>query len=145
MNHRIAQIDRLCNHLKLNEGRPVILMGDFNARPGTKELNHLCKEYKFCQVLPEWTKYPPPKATGTWGESHTFNELKVDPPDFVQSEKDQKWPYSHLEHGILIDHAFVRGLDGWTCCLKVIKLPNESPRKRVSDHRPIALVVTKSE
>jgi hypothetical protein len=48
---------------------------------------------------------------------------------------------SHLNHRILIDHAFVRGLDGWRCELRLIRLKNENNEKRVSDHRPIALTI----
>jgi len=137
VNHRIAQIDRLCSHLKQER---VILMGDFNARPGSTELDYLCDRYGFRQVFPN--SVPSSGTTSAWGKSYTFNRPDADRPDFAKSEKDQDWPYSHLEHGILIDHAFVRGLDGWTCCLNVIELPDESSGKRVSDHRPIALVVS---
>lgn len=141
VEHRIAQIDALCKHLRLNEGRPVILMGDFNARSGSKELDHLCEKYGFLQVLPEGVPSLPAPAN-TWGESHVFGSPNVDHPDYAQSEADQGWPHSHLEHRILIDHAFVKGLpDQWSCGLKVIPLSEESTGKRVSDHRPIALTI----
>lgn len=141
VEHRIVQIDALCNHLRLNEGRPVILMGDFNARPGSKELDYLCEKYGFLQILPEGIPSLPAPAN-TWGKTHVFGSPNVDRPNYAQSEADQGWPHSHLEHRILIDHAFVKGLpDQWSCDLKVIQLSEESTGKRVSDHRPIALTI----
>jgi hypothetical protein len=146
VEHRIAQIDRLCNHPTLNEGRPVILMGDFNARPGSKELDHLCEKYGFLQVLPK--NVPPSPGANTWGESYAFSAPKVDRPNYEKREDKQGWPHSHLKHGILIDHAFVKGLDfkQWGCDLKVIQLSKENnEEERVSDHRPIALTFKRAK
>jgi len=139
VEHRIAQIDRLCKQLS-NE-RPVILMGDFNARPGSKELDYLCENYEFLQVLP--ADLPISHKATTWGESYAYGKPRIDRPNYEQREAKQGWPHSHLKHEILIDHAFVRGLNPvqWRCDLKVIELPNEREKIRISDHRPIALTV----
>jgi hypothetical protein len=144
VEHRIAQIETLCSHLRLNEGRLVILLGDFNARPGSKELDYLCERYGFLQVLPK--NVPPSPGANTWGESHAFGSPRVDRPNYEKREDEQGWPHSHLKHGILIDHAFVKGLDSrqWSCDLKIIQLPDENEEERVSDHRPIALTIKRS-
>lgn len=123
-DHRIEQIDKLCSALNNTPDRPIILMGDFNARPGTKELDHLCNKYGFLQVLPENT----PSGTVR--------------PNYSQTEQAQGWPYSHLKHKILIDHALVKGLDHnkWNCALQVIEFTD-----RVSDHNPIVLTISNKE
>jgi len=140
-NHRIEQIKHLCS--KLDSDIPAILMGDFNARPGSIELDYLCNEYGFLQVLSNDL----PIITETehlWGKKYTFNKNNIDRPNYEQSEQAQGWPYSHLKHKILIDHAFVRGLDNWNCELRIIKLSDESSNKRISDHRPIILTVSRN-
>ncbi|KPA10876.1 Endonuclease/exonuclease/phosphatase domain protein [Candidatus Magnetomorum sp. HK-1] len=137
-SHRIDQIKLLCS--KLDPDTPAILMGDFNARPGSVELDYLCNEYGFLQVLSN--DLPIITKTGhLWGKKYTFNKNNIDRPDYEQTEQAQGWPYSHLKHKILIDHAFVRGLENWNCELRIIKLSDESSNKRISDHRPIILTV----
>jgi len=139
-SHRIKQIKLLCS--KLDNDIPAILMGDFNARPGSIELDYLCNEYRFLQVLSD--DLPIISKTGhLWGKKYTFNKNNIDRPDYKQTEQAQGWPYSHLKHKILIDHAFVRGLDSWNCNLRIIKLSDESSNKRFSDHRPIILTVSR--
>jgi len=137
INHRIAQIKRLADHLiKYNDDRPIIIMGDFNARPGTKELNYLCDKYGFKHILPD----------KTCGKDNLYNPDNVDSLKYTKSEKEQGWPYSHLKHEILIDHAFIKGFDQkeYGFGLDVIKLQNEdNPDDRYSDHRPIVLTITK--
>jgi len=128
--HRIKQIDNLCSALFDpaccgNEySNPVILMGDFNARPGTKELDYLCNKYGFSPVLPE-------------------GDLDVTGLDYTKTESEQGWPYSHLRHKILIDHAFVKDFPpGLECKLHVLQLNDEDDEeKRISDHRPILLTI----
>jgi len=138
-NHRIEQIKILCS--KIDPDTPAILMGDFNARPGSIELDYL-REYGFLQVLPNDLPIIT-KTEHLWGKEYTFNKNNIDRPDYERTEQDQGWPYSHLKHKILIDHAFVRGLDleTWNCELRTIKLSDESINKRISDHRPIILTV----
>lgn len=132
--HRIKQIDNLCSALfdaalcgSEYAEYPVILMGDFNARPGTKELEHLCSEYGFSHVLP--------------GENLDAAGL-----DYKKRENHQEppWPYSFLRYNILIDHAFVKDFpEGVGCKLHILPLRDENDKKeRVSDHRPIILTIT---
>ncbi len=139
-DNRIEQIDKLCSSLNNDTDRPVILMGDFNARPGTKELDHLCCKYGFLQVLPKNT--PSKHESTDWGKEYTFDSHNADRPDYLQTEQAQCWPYSHLKHKILIDHAFVKGLDHnkWNCELQVIELAD-----RISDHNPIILTISEKE
>ena len=116
----------------------VILMGDFNARPGTREL--LClASYGFRHVLPEgW-----PRET-TWSGGYAFADpyrQQPAPPAYATSEEAQNRPYTHLKHGSLIDHAFVRGFGPeWGFRLRV--LPQRAARP-FTDHAPIALTVTR--
>ncbi len=144
VKHRMNQIDNLCSYLDLkkkNGERPMILMGDFNARPGTKELDYLCDEYGFLQVLPQGIPTLS-AATPVWSDKYTFCKRRIDRPDYKLSEEDQGWPYSHLKHKILIDHAFVRGLpEEWSCELQVIELTHKDPKNRATDHRPISLTI----
>jgi len=140
-NHRIEQIKLLCSKLDLDT--PTIIMGDFNARPGSIELDYLCNEYGFLQVLPD--DLPVISKTGhLWGKKYTFNKKNIDRPNYEQTEQAQGWPYSHLKHKILIDHAFVRGFENWNCELRIINLSDEGSNNRVSDHRPIILTVTRN-
>lgn len=136
-DHRIEQIDKLCSTLNNVSGRPIILMGDFNARPGTKELDHLCNHYGFLQVLPKNT--PTRHESTDWGAKHTYDCCRIDRPDYSKTEQAQGWSYSHLRHKILIDHAFVKGIDRnkWDCDLQAIELSD-----RVSDHNPIVLSIS---
>jgi hypothetical protein len=136
--HRIEQIKQLCS--ELDPDTPAILMGDFNARPGSIELEYLCNEYGFFQVLSD--DLPIINITEhLWGKKYTYNKNNIDRPNYEQTEQAQGWPYSHLKHKILIDHAFVRGLDCWNCELRIVKLSDERSNKRISDHRPIILTV----
>jgi hypothetical protein len=104
--------------------RPAALLGDFNARIGTPELKWLVRHAKFRFAGPAGA---PPSGT----------------PDLTMSEKDQWWPYTHLKHGILIDHAFIRGFDQekWRWEARAIVLPHDEAGGRASDHRPIALTI----
>jgi len=123
---RSRQIERLCTALANGNGgeRPVILMGDFNCRPGQQEFQLLMDKYGFRHVPPEGT----PQA----------EQL-----DHALSDKKQHRPFSHLNHGILIDHAFVKGLDQdkWQCRANILELPNENKLTRISDHRPVMLTL----
>jgi len=140
-SHRMEQIKHLCS--RLDPGTPAIIMGDLNARPGSVELDYLCNEYGFLQVLSD--DLPIINKTGPiWGKIYTFNKNNVDRPDYEQTEQAQGWPYSHLKHKILIDHAFVRGLENYNCELRIIKLSDESSNNRISDHRPIILTVSRN-
>lgn len=126
--HRQEQVLELGRQLAERDPdgqRPVVLMGDFNARPGAPALRTLTDSLGFRHVLP---------ASAPEGR-----------PVPERSEEEQGWPVSHLSHRILIDHAFVRGLDPpeWDCVLQVLALPDERPGHRVSDHRPLVLRVTR--
>lgn len=124
--HRKQQVKTLCRYLANNfpSEIPTVLMGDFNARVATPELEEL-RACGFTQVFP----------TG-WEDSHTLN--------YGVPERDQSRPYSHLKHGILIDHAFCRGFGpNFQLELELVELPSEGPRERITDHRPIILTITR--
>ncbi len=125
-NSRTKQIQRLCDALENGNGekRPMILMGDFNCRPGQKEFQLLVEQYGFHFIPPEGTP----------------EDLE---PDHTLSEKKQHLPFSHLNHGILIDHAFVKGFDSdkWRFRSNILELPNENKLTRISDHRPVMLTL----
>lgn len=125
--HRQQQVANICRYFENVPPRnsPVVLMGDFNARPETPELDKL-KDAGFRQVMPDgW-----PRGV---------------PMVYDKSEKEQGRPYTHLKHGILIDHAFVKGFDD-TCYFKLetVQLAGENTNARVTDHRPIALTITRT-
>lgn len=145
-NRRKMQLNRLCEKLIANnEGRPIIIMGDFNARPGSKELNALFDQFEFKQVLPGNIRREEDKTKGKWGQQYLYGDPYINPPIMSKSEAEQDWPYSHLHHKILIDHAFVRGFNPkeWTLTLSIIPFPDETKGTRYSDHRPIALFIEK--
>ena len=91
--------------------------------PNTKEINHLIQNNGFCQVF-----------SNDWCENNQ---------DLTKPEREQKLPHTHLKHGILIDHAFVKGLDDneWSTTLRIIELNEERDELRFSDHRPIILSI----
>jgi endonuclease/exonuclease/phosphatase family metal-dependent hydrolase len=125
--HRIIQIDRLCATLGIPQGkcqRPVILMGDFNTRYKQIELDHLSNYYGFQHILPQGME--------------DYQELNLG-----KSEEQMGLPFSHLKHRILIDHAFVKGLDfqKWQCQSHIIPLPDEDEGTRITDHRPVVLTI----
>jgi len=125
-DYRINQLDKLCRELNdLGESnRPLILMGDFNTRFRQKELTHLTEKYGFKHILPQST-------------------ADYDGLDLGKSEEAMGLPFSHLKWRILIDHAFVRGLDDakWQCSTKIIPLADEEPERRITDHRPVVLTI----
>ncbi len=138
--HREAQVlelGRLLDRLDPDRVRPVALMGDFNARLGAPELRPLAESLGFCQILPA--------AAGAGDVAEGEDLLLRGPPVPERTDEAQGWPVSHLSHRILIDHAFVRGLDppDWECALEVLALPDERPGRRFSDHRPLVLRITR--
>jgi endonuclease/exonuclease/phosphatase family metal-dependent hydrolase len=151
-DHRLRQVDLLCQKLARDEAKDgTLLLGDFNVRPGSKELARLCA-YGFRYVLPEECSRYSVDASTTGRlkrEAHrvlrTANVGDVYAPDPSKSDKVQGWPYTHLGHGILIDHAFVKGVkkEDWRCELRVLVLPDEETDP-VSDHRPIVLTLSRA-
>ena len=137
--HRLTQLRMLNEHLSLQSEHPTVVLGDFNARPGAKELEQFCS-HGFRYVLP---KVPPRRARTL----KVFNSADICAPWPERSERDQ-WPYTHLKHGIFIDHAFLRALDDnrWDGELRLLNLPGEErDGDRVSDHRPIALTICRRD
>jgi len=137
--HRLDQVKQILKYFSQRETkRPVILMGDFNARPGTRELQSLCQGRRgFRQVMPEgWPRFIP-----TWGQGYAL-QGRMNRPHFRAPEKEQNRPYTHLEQYILIDSAFVMGFnDTWAFRLEVLEFDDESAVGRLSDHRPILLSI----
>jgi hypothetical protein len=125
--HRKKQIDKLCQLSGIDSQtsqRPIILMGDFNTRYSQNELDYLTETYGFQHILP-----------------HGIAKFKH--VDLAKSEEAMGLPFSHLSHRILIDHAFVKGLDmkAWECRSHIIPLADEEKGSRITDHRPIVLTI----
>ncbi len=137
--HREAQIRAILEHFNRMKSKRIILLGDFNARPGWPELTLLSAGDRFRQVMPEkW-----PKDPATWGAGLAYNG-PLAPPEHNVSEKERGRPYTHSRHGVLIDHAFVRGFDeSWGFRLEVLKSP-KMENQCITDHCPIALSVIRA-
>ena len=141
--HRTQQVLQICRYFKRDKN--VILMGDFNARPGVEELQALRDEGGFKQVLPhDWPE--PGRGEDRLAPNYVYGPRAGAAPHYHVHENRRNRPYSHLTHRILIDHAFVKGFEqaGLSFRLEVLKLPHELPGARggrITDHRPIALFV----
>jgi endonuclease/exonuclease/phosphatase family metal-dependent hydrolase len=135
---RLNQVEVLCEYFRrAGKELPVVLLGDFNARPGTRELTKLA-DYGFRHVMPEG--WPPGKSS--WGRGYAFGDRDLAPPIYDASEQAKGRPFTHRRHGILIDHVFVRGFGGqWGFKVRILRLADGEGEARVTDHLPVVLTM----
>ena len=115
--HRTLQIENLLRAFR--NTRPAILLGDWNATVDCVELHSLEKK-----------GFHPADLGGVMGSNGLVN----------------KWaePYSHVDHHLRIDHAFVRGLPaGWSARQYLLELDDENSGARWTDHRPLVLELSR--
>lgn len=115
--HRFRQIVRILDQLDSNSF--ALLLGDLNTTPGAVELLPLAdKGFELVE----------------FGGVVGMAPREITP--------DEHGAYSHVEHKLRIDLAFLRRLPaGWTARQYLLELPDEADRcRRPTDHR--VLVVT---
>jgi endonuclease/exonuclease/phosphatase family metal-dependent hydrolase len=124
--HEILQVVEELKKAERDEGlpsAPIILAGDFNARPCSPELDTL--EQTFLRLTPRW-----------YDEKGPFHRFLAAVWRVFRRKTSKKTPWTHVRHETHVDHIFYNDPDGLLTPIDCFVL-TQSQVGKVTDHLPV--------